>query len=156
MQQQPVLYRVLPLVPVELDSGERSVAASSDEVLNVDDQDGLGSNESRREEMEQDMNLLMEQGFVFSDEEEGSSFDPISTMWPRHPDEFAFSQKGDDENEEGSGGLSGDDEAYREGRNQMARQTLDNSPVKGRNRLKRFNLGMNKGVHGAPLDFIAE
>lgn len=49
-----------------------------------------------------------------------------------------------------------DDEAYREGRNQMARQTLDNSPVKGRNRLKRFNLGMNKGVHGAPLDFIAE
>lgn len=49
-----------------------------------------------------------------------------------------------------------DDEAYREGRNQMARQTLDNSPVKGRSRLKRFNLGMNKGVHGAPLDFIAE
>jgi len=53
-----------------------------------------------------------------------------------------------------------DDEAYREGRNQMARQTVECSRTPGTKStlLKTNELRFKKsgGVHGTPLDFIAE
>jgi len=52
-----------------------------------------------------------------------------------------------------------DDEAYREGRNQMARQTVEcNRSTSPRNALKSNDFRFKKGGGGlgAPLDFIAE
>jgi hypothetical protein len=51
-----------------------------------------------------------------------------------------------------------DDEAYREGRNQIARQTVECTGLTSRNVLKSndFRLKKGGGVHGTPLDFIAE
>lgn len=46
-----------------------------------------------------------------------------------------------------------DDEAYREGRNQMARQTIECSES---NTKKNYDFRLRKGVLGMPLDFIAE
>jgi hypothetical protein len=60
-------------------------------------------------------------------------------------DEDSFASLGEDED---------DDDAYREGRNQMARQTVECSQPTTR---PRTNLRLKKGaVNGTPLDFIAE
>jgi hypothetical protein len=61
-------------------------------------------------------------------------------------DEDSFASLGDDDD---------DDEAYREGRNQMARQTIECS--QSITTRPRPNLRLKKGgVNGTPLDFIAE
>lgn len=56
---------------------------------------------------------------------------------------------------------SDDDEAYREGRNQMARQSVESnrsskSPTKGVLRSNDFRRKGGMGIQGTPLDFIAE
>jgi hypothetical protein len=62
-------------------------------------------------------------------------------------DEDSFASLGEDDD---------DDEAYREGRNQMARQTIECSQSQSTTRPKT-NLRLKKGgVIGTPLDFIAE
>ncbi|KAL3925472.1 MAG: hypothetical protein SGILL_000389 [Bacillariaceae sp.] len=54
---------------------------------------------------------------------------------------------------------SDDDEAYRESRNQLARQELESQRAKAAQKRggtdSRFRKA-SKGVHGTPLDFIAE
>jgi hypothetical protein len=51
-----------------------------------------------------------------------------------------------------------DEEAYREGRNQIAKQVVECTGLASRNVLKGndFRLKKGGGVHGTPLDFIAE
>jgi hypothetical protein len=90
----------------------------------------------------------------------------ILTATPTSPDSFlddssstfdghdSFASLGSDDDE--------DDDAYREGRNQIARQQMESSRPKSNSLLKnkdfrsKIKRGGLNGVGGAPLDFIAE
>jgi hypothetical protein len=49
-----------------------------------------------------------------------------------------------------------DDEAYREGRNQIARQIIECSQTDSGNHINSLDFRLQKGLQGTPLDFIAE
>jgi hypothetical protein len=88
----------------------------------------------------------------------------VLTPTPTSPDSFlddsestfdghdSFASLGSDDDE--------DDEAYREGRNQIARQEMEVAKPKSNSLLKNKDFRMKRGglngVGGAPLDFIAE
>jgi hypothetical protein len=89
----------------------------------------------------------------------------ILTATPTSPDSFlddssstfdghdSFASLGSDDDE--------DDDAYREGRNQIARQQMESSKPKSMSLLKNKDFRLKRGgglngVGGAPLDFIAE
>lgn len=67
--------------------------------------------------------------------------------------DFGSDSFGDEDSFASLGEDGEDDEAYREGRNQMARQTIECS----QSTRPRTNLRLKKGgINGTPLDFIAE
>jgi hypothetical protein len=79
-----------------------------------------------------------------SNDSDGSDLDDSESTFDGH-DSFASLGEDDD-----------DDEAYREGRNQLAKQTVECSrptTPRGKNNDLKFRKG---GVHGTPLNFIPE
>ena len=80
-----------------------------------------------------------------SNDSDNSSLDDSESTFDGHD---SFASLGED---------SDDDEAYREGRNQIAKQTVECSRPTASRGLKSNDLRFRKGgVHGTPLNFIPE